>query len=76
MIGKLVGAVIGRRVAGRYNGGTGLLVGALAPALARRAFGPVGLAVGGAWVAKKLWDRRSRARAASASGAYSGGPVV
>ena len=51
MIGKLIGAAVGRRVAGRYNGGTGLLVGALAPALARRAFGPLGLAVGGAYVA-------------------------
>jgi hypothetical protein len=64
MIGKIAGAVLGRKLAGRYNGGTGLLVGALAPAIARRAFGPVGLAVGGAWVAKKLWDRRNRARPA------------
>jgi hypothetical protein len=76
MIGKIAGAVLGRKLAGRYNGGTGLLVGALAPAIARRAFGPVGLAVGGAWVAKKLWDRRNRARTASASDAYTGGPVV
>jgi hypothetical protein len=76
MLGKIAGAVIGRKMAGRYNGGTGLLVGALAPAIARRAFGPVGLAVGGAWVAKKLWDRRARARAATASAAYSGGPVI
>jgi hypothetical protein len=61
MIGKIIGAAVGRRVAGRYNGGTGLLIGALAPAIARRAFGPLGLAVGGAYVAKKLWDRRNRA---------------
>ncbi|HEX8240032.1 MAG TPA: hypothetical protein VF574_09865 [Allosphingosinicella sp.] len=74
MIGKIIGAAVGRRVASRYNGGTGLLLGALAPALARRAFGPLGLAVGGAWVAKKLWDRRNRARTATT--AYSGGPVV
>jgi hypothetical protein len=65
MIGKIVGAALGRRLAGRYNGGTGLLVGALAPTIARRAFGPVGLAVGGAWVAKKLWDRRRAARVMS-----------
>lgn len=64
MIGKIAGAVIGRKLAGRYNGGTGLLVGALAPAIARRAFGPLGLAVGGAWLAKKAWDRRNRAPAA------------
>lgn len=66
MIGKIVGAAVGRRLAGRYSGGTGLLVGALAPAIARRAFGPVGLAVVGAWVAKKLWDRRRAARTAPA----------
>ncbi len=76
MIGKIAGAVLGRKLAGRYNGGTGLLVGALAPAIARRAFGPLGLAVGGAWVAKKLWDRRARSRGADASAAYSAGPVV
>jgi hypothetical protein len=76
MIGKIAGAVLGRKLAGRYNGGTGLLVGALAPAIARRAFGPLGLAVGGAWVAKKLWDRRARARGADAAGAYTAGPVV
>ena len=76
MIGKIAGAALGRRLAGRHNGGTGLLVGALAPAIAKRAFGPLGLAVGGAWVAKKLWDRRRAARTASASTAYTGGPVV
>jgi hypothetical protein len=69
MIGKIAGALLGRKLASRYNGGTGLLVGALAPAIARRAFGPLGLAVGGAYVAKKLWDRRGRARA-GATGRY------
>ena len=64
MIGKIAGAALGRRLAGRYEGGTGLLLGALAPAIIRRPFGPLGLAVGGAWVAKKLWDRRQRSRAA------------
>lgn len=63
MFGKLIGAAIGRRIAGRNNGGAGLLLGALAPAIGRRMMGPLGLAVGGAWVAKKVWDRRSRARA-------------
>jgi hypothetical protein len=76
MIGKIIGAAVGRRLASRNEGGTGMLLGALAPAIGKRMLGPVGLAVGGAWVAKKLWDRRSRARAASASAAYTGGPVV
>ena len=65
MIGKIAGAMLGRKLAGRYNGGTGLLLGALAPAIARRGLGPLGLAVGGAWVAKKLWDRRGRTRSAT-----------
>jgi hypothetical protein len=65
MIGKIAGAVLGRKLAGRYNGGTGLLVGALAPVIARRAFGPLGLAVGGAYLAKKVWDRRNRAAGAT-----------
>ena len=58
MLRQILGAAVGRRLAGRYNGGTGLLIGALAPAIARRAFGPLGLAVGAAWVGKKMWDRR------------------
>jgi hypothetical protein len=70
MFGKIAGAAIGRRLARRNEGGTGMLVGALVPVLGKRLFGPVGLALGGAYVAKKLWDRRARARAAGASGRY------
>lgn len=61
MIGKIIGAAIGRRVASRYNsGGRGLIIGALAPVVARRAFGPLGLAIGGGYLAKKLYDRSKR----------------
>jgi hypothetical protein len=60
MIGKLIGAAIGRRVAGRYEGTQGAIVGALVPVVLKRAFGPVGLAVGGAYLAKKLYDSRKR----------------
>ena len=63
MIGKLIGAAVGRRIARRNEGGTGLILGALAPSIAKRAFGPVGLAVGGGYLAKKLWDRRQARRA-------------
>jgi hypothetical protein len=62
MIGKLVGAAVGRRLAGRNTGGRGLLIGALAPVVARRAFGPLGLVLAGGYVAKKVWDRRQRGR--------------
>lgn len=62
MFGKLVGAAVGRRIAGRNSGGKGLLLGMLAPAIARRAFGPLGLALAGGYVAKRVWDRRQAAR--------------
>jgi hypothetical protein len=67
MIGKIVGAAVGRRLAGRYEGGRGLLLGALAPAVAKRAFGPLGLALAGGYVAKKIWDRRNRRRSVPAA---------
>lgn len=63
MIGKLIGAAIGRRVAGRYgDGAKGALIGALVPVVARRAFGPLGLAIGGGYLAKKYYDSRKARR--------------
>lgn len=63
MIGKIVGAVIGKRIAGRYNEGLrGAVIGAAAPAIARRAFGPLGLALAGGYFAKKLYDSRKGRR--------------
>ena len=64
MIGKLIGAKIGQRLAGRHKGGKGALIGMLVPVLGRRLFGPLGLALGAGYVAKKVWDRRQAARAA------------
>lgn len=58
MIGKIMGAALGRRVAGRYGGGKGMLLGAMAPMIAKRAFGPLGLALAGGWAAKKYYDNR------------------
>jgi len=58
MIGKIVGAAVGKRLAGRYGGGRGMLIGAIAPMIARRAFGPLGLALAGGYVAKKYYDSR------------------
>jgi hypothetical protein len=69
MIGKIVGAAVGRRLAGRYEGGRGMLIGALAPMLVKRAFGPLGLALAGGYVAKKAWDRRQRRRTTGATAA-------
>jgi hypothetical protein len=65
MLGRIIGAAIGQRVAGRYgNGARGLMVGALVPFIARRAFGPLGLAIGGGYLAKKYYDGRKARRAA------------
>ncbi|WP_129791125.1 hypothetical protein [Sphingosinicella sp. CPCC 101087] len=61
MIGKILGAGIGRRLAGSNRGLKGALIGAAAPWLVRRAFTPLGVAALGAYGAKKFYDRR-RAR--------------
>lgn len=63
MIGKIIGAAIGKKVAGRHDGAKGMILGALAPAIARRAFGPLGLAIGGGYLAKKYYDSRKARRA-------------
>ena len=61
MLGKIIGAAIGKKVADRYaSGGRGMIIGALAPIVVRRAFGPLGLVVGGGYLAKKLYDRSKR----------------
>lgn len=67
MLRTLIGAEIGRRLAGRHEGAKGALIGAAAPWLARRAMGPLGIALAGGWVAKKLYDRRRSRRAATAA---------
>ena len=61
MIGNIIGAAVGERLAGRNNGVKGALIGAAAPWLVRRALTPLGLLAIGAYGAKKLYDHR-RAR--------------
>ena len=65
MIGKLIGARVGQRIAGRNDGFRGALLGAAAPWLIRRAFTPLGIAAMGAYGAKKIYDRRRARRAAA-----------
>ena len=62
MIGKIVGALVGRELDRRdgSSGMKGMLTGALAAGALRR-MGPLGMVLGGAYVAKKAMDRR-RAR--------------
>jgi hypothetical protein len=63
VIAKILGAVVGKKMAGRYgNGFRGAVIGAAAPMLARRAFGPLGLAVAGGYLAKKMYDKRRGTR--------------
>jgi hypothetical protein len=64
MIGNIIGAMVGRRLAGRNEGTRGALIGAAAPWLMRRAFTPLGLLALGAYGAKKLYDRRRASRVA------------
>ena len=64
MFGKIAGALIGRRVAGRHSGAKGALMGAGLAALARRGLGPLGTALAIGWGAKKLYGMRQRRRPA------------
>jgi hypothetical protein len=65
MIGKLIGAALGKRIAAPHgNGAKGALIGMMVPMVARRAFGPLGLAVAGGYAAKKYYDsKKARQRA-------------
>jgi hypothetical protein len=79
MIGKIVAAEMGRRLAGRDNGIKGALIGAAAPWLLRRAFTPAGIAIIGAIAAKKLYDAkkgRDRAAAVELSGVTRSAPAT
>lgn len=62
ILGALIGGEIDRK---RRDGGlTGALIGALAMRVVPR-MGPFGLALGGAYVAKKAYDRYKERRAAA-----------
>lgn len=65
MFGKLLGAYIGNRIDRRdgKGGAKGALMGAAAAGIIRRV-GPLGLLLGGAYVAKKAFDKRKADRAA------------
>jgi hypothetical protein len=62
MLGKLAGAFIGEKIAGRNRGLRGALLGAGVAAVARRGLGPLALAAGAGWAAKKLWEKRQDRR--------------
>jgi len=62
MLGKLAGAFVGEKIAGRNHGLRGALMGAGVAAIARRGLGPLALALGAGWAAKKMWDKRQDRR--------------
>lgn len=63
MLARLIGALAGEKIAGSNQKLTGALVGAAIPAIARRGMGPLGLALGGAWLARKAYGRYQARRA-------------
>ena len=62
MLGKLAGAFIGEKLAGPNRGLRGALLGAGVATVAKRGLGPLALALGAGWVAKKMWDKRQGRR--------------
>jgi hypothetical protein len=63
MIGKIIGGLVGKRIAERHGDGfKGAAIGAAVPFIARRAFGPLGLLLAGGYVAKKIYSSRRSAR--------------
>ena len=66
MIAKILGAIAGKKLAGRNNQLSGALVGAAVPVIARRGLGPLGLVLAAGWGAKKLIDYRRGRKAAAA----------
>ena len=56
MLGKILGAIAGEKLAGRNNKVTGALVGAAVPVIAKRGLGTLGLVVAAGWGAKKMID--------------------
>jgi hypothetical protein len=58
MLGKIAGAMIGRRLASRNNGASGALLGYGAAALARRGLGPLAAGAAVLWGVNKLRERR------------------
>jgi hypothetical protein len=74
MMGKLAGAFIGEKMAGRNNGLKGALMGAGVAAVARRGLGPLALVFGAGWAAKKMMEKRQSRRARYPSDAAPSSP--
>lgn len=63
MVRNIITAVAGRKVAEKLGGGAiGAAAATALPFIAKRGLGPLGLALGAGWVAKKIYDKRQRAK--------------
>ena len=60
MLGKIAGAVLGQRLAGRHSGAKGALIGYGAAALARRSVPALAAVAALGWGVNKLVERRNR----------------
>ena len=60
MLGKLAGAWLGNKVAGRHSGAKGAILGYGAAALARRSVPALAAIALGGWAFKKWRDRKDR----------------
>ena len=63
MIGRIIGALVGREI-DRRDGSSGIkgaAIGTIAAGALRR-MGPLGVVLGGGFVAKKAYDRRKASR--------------
>ena len=65
MIARILGALAGKKIAGRNSKLTGALVGAALPTIARRGLGPLGLVLAAGYGAKKIGEYRRAKRSAA-----------
>ena len=74
MFGKLAGAWLGSKVAGRSSGAKGAILGFGAAALARRSVPALAAVALGGWAFKKYRERRGRRSPSYPSDATPGSP--
>ncbi len=66
MLASIIASIAGERLAPKDSKVAGALVGAALPMIARRGFGPLGLAIGVGLLAKKAYDKANpRGRSAA-----------
>ena len=60
MLGKIAGAMLGKKIAGPHEGTKGAIIGAAAAALARRSMPALAAVAALGWGVNKLRERRAR----------------